>query len=86
MESIEASRKSLLIVSNAFAASSWCQFELTMAQTRLFEEDRDSLILVLLEEIAEVRDHGLFFVSLFKPFIVVEWIEGCQLVCRTVGG
>ena len=54
VESIEASRKSLLIVSNAFAASSWCQFELTMAQTRLFEEDRDNLILVLLEEIAEV--------------------------------
>ena len=55
VESIEASRKSLLIVSNAFAASSWCQFELTMAQTRLFEEDRDNLILVLLEEIAEVH-------------------------------
>ena len=54
VESIEASRKSLLIVSNAFAASSWCQFELTMAQTRLFEEDRDNLIVVLLEEIAEV--------------------------------
>ena len=54
VESIEASRKSLLIVSNAFAASSWCQFELTMAQTRLFEEDRDNLILFLLEEIAEV--------------------------------
>ena len=54
VESIEASRKSLLIVSNAFAASSWCQFELTMAQTRLFVEDRDYLILVLLEEIAEV--------------------------------
>ena len=54
VESIEASRKSLLIVSNAFAASSWCQFELTLAQTRLFEEDRDNLILVLLEEIAEV--------------------------------
>ena len=55
VESIEASRKSLLVVSNAFAASSWCQFELTMAQTRLFEEDRDNLILVLLEEIAEVH-------------------------------
>ena len=54
VDSIEASRKSILIVSNAFAASSWCQFELTMAQTRLFEEDRDNLILVLLEEIAEV--------------------------------
>ena len=33
--------------------SQWCQFELTMAQTRLLELDRDNLILVLLEEIAE---------------------------------
>ncbi len=51
---MEASRKSLLVVSNAFAASSWCQLELAMAQTRLFEQDRDNLVLVLLEEIAEV--------------------------------
>ena len=60
VESIEASRKSLLIVSNSFAAFSWCQFELTMAQTRLFEEDRDNLILVLLEEIAEVHYYTCF--------------------------
>ena len=61
VESIEASRKSLLIVSTAFAASSWCQFELTMAQTRLFEEDRDNLILVLLEEIAKVCYYNSLF-------------------------
>src|SRR6218665_2451500 len=53
MESIDNSRKTLLIVSNAFALSPWCHFELTMAQTRLMEEDRDSLVLILLEEIAD---------------------------------
>src|SRR6218665_3976501 len=44
LESIDNSRKTLLIVSNAFALSPWCHFELTMAQTRLMEEDRDSLV------------------------------------------
>src|SRR6218665_3861907 len=53
LESINSSRKTLLVVSNAFASSPWCHFELTMAQTRLMEEDRDSLVLILLEEIAD---------------------------------
>ena len=53
VESVESSRKTVLIVSNAFAASEWCQFELIMAQSRVFTEGRDNLILVLLEEIDE---------------------------------
>src|SRR6218665_2619808 len=53
LESIDNSRKTLLIVSNASALSPWCHFELTMAQTRLMAEDRDSLVLILLEEIAD---------------------------------
>ena len=71
VESIEASRKSLLIVSNAFAASSWCQFELTMAQTRLFEEDRDNLILVLLEEIAEVFSYAYCLAFISDPLFTL---------------
>ena len=53
VDSIEKSRKTVLIVSNAFARSQWCHFELTMEQSRLIRDDRDSLILVVLEEIAE---------------------------------
>ena len=54
--SIENSRKTVLIVSNAFAISQWCHFELAMVQTRLFEMNRDNVVLVLLEEIL---DHNL---------------------------
>ena len=49
--SIEQSRKTVLIVSNAFAVSQWCHFEMTMAQTRVFQDDRDNLVFVMLEEI-----------------------------------
>src|SRR6218665_27766 len=51
--SIEQSRKTVLIVSNAFAVSQWCHFEMTMAQSRVFQDDRDNLILVMLEEIPD---------------------------------
>src|SRR6218665_1492466 len=51
ISSIEQSRKVLFIVSNAFAASQWCHFELIMVQTRMLENDRDNLVLILLEEI-----------------------------------
>ena len=55
VESMEDSRKTVLIVSNAFASSQWCHFELTMAQTRLFRDDANSLMLVLLEDIDDVN-------------------------------
>jgi Leucine-rich repeat (LRR) protein len=51
VESISNSRKTILLVSNAFATSEWCHFEMTMAQSRLFEEDRNALIMVVLEDI-----------------------------------
>lgn len=53
LQSIEDSRKVILIVSNAFAVSQWCHFELIMAQTRILKSDFDNLVLVLLEEIHE---------------------------------
>ena len=49
VQSIESSRKTLLVVSNAFAISQWCQLELTLAQHRILEDDRNAMILVLLE-------------------------------------
>ena len=53
LESVESSRKTVLIVSNAFAMSQWCHFELTMAQSRIFQDGRDNLILVLLHNVAD---------------------------------
>ena len=55
IDSIENSRKTLVIVSNAFLQSRRCQYEMMMAQTRHITEDRNNLILVLMEEIAEVN-------------------------------
>ena len=52
-ESIEASRKVIIVMSNSFAQSHWCQVELAMASGRRLSNCRNSLVLVLLETISE---------------------------------
>lgn len=48
---MDRSRCLLLLVSENFLLSQWCQFEMNLAQHRLLETRRDKLIIVLLEDI-----------------------------------
>ncbi|KAK3090277.1 hypothetical protein FSP39_010587 [Pinctada imbricata] len=48
---IKHSRKVILVLSNNFAKSQWCQYEILLAQHRFLEEGGNSLILILLDEI-----------------------------------
>lgn len=50
---MDRSRCLLLLVSENFLQSQWCQFEMNLAQHRLLETRREKLILVLLEDIPE---------------------------------
>ncbi|XP_062902315.1 toll-like receptor 2 [Mobula hypostoma] len=51
IESIEKSRKTLFVLSQHFVQSEWCKYELDYTHFRLFDENNDSAILVLLEKI-----------------------------------
>ncbi|XP_059501409.1 toll-like receptor 2 type-2 [Stegostoma tigrinum] len=51
IESIEKSRKTLFVLSQHFVQSEWCKYELDYTHFRLFDENDDSAILVLLEVI-----------------------------------
>ncbi|XP_078397809.1 toll-like receptor 2 type-2 isoform X1 [Cetorhinus maximus] len=51
IESIEKSRKSLFVLSQHFVQSEWCKYELDYTHFRLFDENDDTAILVLLESI-----------------------------------
>ncbi|XP_023930402.1 toll-like receptor 13 [Lingula anatina] len=51
VDALEVSRKAILVLSNNFAQSQWCQLEMTMAQHKLFDENKDILVLILLEDI-----------------------------------
>lgn len=48
---MDRSRCLLLLISENFLLSQWCQFEMNLAQHRLLETRREKLILVLLEDI-----------------------------------
>ncbi|XP_010310076.2 toll-like receptor 2 type-2 [Balearica regulorum gibbericeps] len=51
IDSIEKSRKTLFVLSEHFVQSEWCKYELDFSHFRLFDENNDTAILVLLEPI-----------------------------------
>ncbi|CAG2227975.1 unnamed protein product [Mytilus edulis] len=55
VENMKNSRKIVLILSESFAESKWCQFEVLLAHERFLEHGPDSLISIKLEEITTFR-------------------------------
>ncbi|NWW70124.1 TLR22 protein, partial [Climacteris rufus] len=51
IDSIEKSPKTLFVLSEHFVQSEWCKYELDFSHFRLFDENNDAAILVLLEPI-----------------------------------
>ncbi|XP_048189582.1 toll-like receptor 2 [Perognathus longimembris pacificus] len=51
IDSIEKSHKTIFVLSENFVRSEWCKYELDFSHFRLFDENNDAVILVLLEPI-----------------------------------
>lgn len=51
IDSIEKSRKTIFVLSESFVRSEWCKYELDFSHFRLFDENNDAAILILLEPI-----------------------------------
>ncbi|XP_059577935.1 toll-like receptor 2 type-2 isoform X2 [Alligator mississippiensis] len=51
IDSIEKSHKTLFVLSEHFVQSEWCKYELDFSHFRLFDENNDTAILILLEPI-----------------------------------
>ncbi|XP_067135864.1 toll-like receptor 2 [Centruroides vittatus] len=51
IDSIDKSRKIVVLLSNCFMESEWCMLEIHLAQHRLFENKRDDLILIKMEKL-----------------------------------
>ncbi|KAJ0182967.1 hypothetical protein K1T71_000943 [Dendrolimus kikuchii] len=74
---MDRSRTIMLIISQRFLKSQWCQFEMHLAQHRLLETRREDLTLVLLEEIPRrLRPTTLHYFMLTKTYIVWPEAEG----------
>lgn len=68
---MDRSRVLLLVMSESFLSSNWCQFEMHLAQHRLLETRRDQLILVLLEDISQKkRPKILDYLMKTKTYII----------------
>ena len=52
---IDRSRKTILVLTPQFIESQWCHHEMETAQMLLFQQERDVLVLVLLEDIPEFK-------------------------------
>ncbi|XP_056008718.1 toll-like receptor 4 isoform X2 [Ostrea edulis] len=69
---IQRSRKVILVISNSFAKSQWCQYETLVAQNRLIDDGANVLIVVLLGEIqSKFRTESLYM--LLKTMTYIRW-------------
>lgn len=67
---MDRSRCLLLLISENFLQSQWCQFEMNLAQHRLLETRREKLIVVLLEDIpAQKQPKTLKYLMRTKTYI-----------------
>ncbi|XP_072282351.1 uncharacterized protein [Pyxicephalus adspersus] len=74
VDSIHSSRKTLCVVSRSYLKSEWCSLEMQLASYKLFDDLRDVLVLVFLENIPD-RElstyHRMRKVMLKKTYI--QW-------------
>lgn len=69
---MDRSRCLMLVVSESFLLSKWCQFEMHLAQHRLIETRREKLILVLLEDICN-KKQSTTLKYLMKTKTYIKW-------------
>ena len=74
VESVQSSKKTLFILSKSFLASTWCHFEIRMAQSRLFTTGKDVILLALLEPLPD-RMVSKTLKGLLETRTYVEWTE-----------
>ena len=74
IESIQSSKETLFILSKSFLASTWCHFEIRMAQSRLFTTGKDVILLALLEPLPD-RMVSKTLKGLLETRTYVEWTE-----------
>ena len=73
-DSIENSRKVMLVLSNKFARSKWCQLQLKMVLQRMIEENNNVLVVVMLHEIS-YRYLSCILKTLITTSRCISWSE-----------
>ncbi|XP_050401513.1 toll-like receptor 13 [Patella vulgata] len=72
VQHMESSRKVLVVLSNDFARSKWCQFEMSLAERLVIDMSIESIVVVLLENIATVN-MSKSLNALLKTTTYISW-------------
>ncbi|XP_050411167.1 toll-like receptor 13 [Patella vulgata] len=72
VQHMENSRKVLVVLSNDFARSKWCQFEMSLAQKLVIDRSIESIVVVLLEDI-EAVNMSKSLNALLKTTTYIKW-------------
>ena len=72
IDSIQLSSKTILVLSNNFVASRWCEFELQIARTKCIEEGRDNIVVIILEAVPAAAMSSTL-ASLIRRVTYLEW-------------
>ncbi|XP_077410363.1 toll-like receptor 22 [Vanacampus margaritifer] len=78
-EAIYASRKTICVISHKYLESEWCSREIQVASFRLFDEHKDVLILVFLEDIPVWELSPYYRMrKLLKKWTFLSWPRAAQ--------
>lgn len=72
VENISQSRKIILILSNDFARSEWCQFEASQAYTRITTRDVTDVLVIRIEEVPH-RHLTNTMISILETLVYIDW-------------
>ena len=74
VRAIENSRKTILVLSQKFLTSGWCEFELQMARMESFDKGRNLVIAVMLEPL-RIENMSKSLRLLVRRNTYIEWFE-----------
>ena len=76
-DSVQSSKKVLMVFSTNFARSQWCQFELALCLHHVMDND-DALLIVCLDDVAP-RDLTSTMMAVYKTTTVIQWGTGSEV-------
>ena len=74
VRAIENSRKTILVLSQKFLTSGWCEFELQIARMESFDKGRNLIIVVMLEPL-KIENMSKSLRLLIRRNTYIEWFE-----------
>ena len=82
-DSVERSKKVMMLFSNTFVQSQWCQFELTFCLRHVMDYD-DELIIVCLDDVSS-RELTAAMMAVLKTTTYIQWVDDTDAIASFWG-